>query len=204
MIVLFVGAHPDDIEIGAGGTLMKHLKRGDSIVYIVISRGEKGCTYSDSCDRIRELLNVISSLRLESFHIHGFPDTRLHEHFSDIKNILENIVSKTGPDRVYTHSLNDSHQDHIAVARATMIACRRVPQVLSYWSPSSYNEFRPSYFIDITDVIEEKIKLLENYMSQGRKDYLKRELVRAVNKYMGFLAGSDFAEGFEVVRYLEL
>lgn len=204
MIVLFIGAHPDDIEIGAGGALLKHLKRGDKVGYIVFSRGEKGCSHGDSCNREQELMNVARSLGLNYFQLHSFPDTRLHEHFTEIKDILEDTVLKMRPDRVYTHSLNDSHQDHAVIAKITKIVCRRVPQVLSYWSPSSYNEFHPVYFVDITDVFAEKIKLLENYKSQGSKDYLKRELVYSVNKYMGFLAGTNFAEGFEVLRYVEL
>lgn len=204
MRVLFVGAHPDDIEIGAGGALLKHLRRGDDIVYVVLSRGERGCPQGASCDRVRELLSVIDSLGLKSYYVYEFPDTRLHEHLSEIKDVLESIVMEFKPERVYTHLLSDSHQDHSAVARATKIACRRVRQVLSYWSPSTYSEFRPVFFIDITDVFSEKMMLLESYRSQGQKDYVKRELVYAVNRYMGFLAGGGFAEGFEVVRYVEL
>lgn len=204
MKILFVGAHPDDIEIGAGGTLLKHLMKGDDIVYVVFSKGEKGCPQNEPCDRVQELLSILNSLKLKSFYIHSFPDTRLHEHFSEIKDIIEDLASVFKPDRVYTHSLNDTHQDHSTIARATKIACRHIPQVLSYWSPSSYNEFHPVYFIDITDVFSDKIRLLENYKSQGRKDYVKRELVHTVNKYMGFLAGKSFAEGFEIIRYVEL
>ena len=201
MKVMFISAHPDDIELGAGGTLIKHIRRGDQVFYVVLSRGEKG---GDPVAREREVLEIIDYLGIKIFKLCDYPDTLLNTKFNDIKDELEQLIREYGPVRIYTHSLNDTHQDHRAVAEAVKVAGRRIPQILSFWSPHMYNNFNPNYFIDITDVFMEKIKLLEKYKSQGHKDYLKREIIKGINKYFGFISGVDYAEGFEIVRYREI
>jgi len=201
MIVMFIGAHPDDIELGAGGTLLKHLRRGDKVIYVVLSKGEKG---GDPKEREKELLEVINYLKISDYYIFDFPDTRFYERFIEIKDALEDLIDKYKPDRIYTHSLSDPHQDHRTTAEAVRIAGRKVKQILSFWAPLTYNNFHPSYFINISEVIEEKIKILEFYRSQNHKDFLKREVILGINKYYGFINGVDYAEGFEIIRYIEI
>lgn len=202
MRVMFVGAHPDDIELGAGGALIRHLRRKkDEVFYIVLSKGEKG---GDENEREKELLEIIEYLGIKKFKILDFPDTLMYTRFDEIKNTLEELVSDFKPDRIYTHSLNDSHQDHKTVAEAVKIAGRRVPQILSFWTPLLYNNFHPVYFIDISDVIEEKMKVLEKFRSQNHKDFLKREVILSMNRYFGFINNTKFAEGFEIIRYVEM
>lgn len=201
MRVMFIGAHPDDIELGAGGTLLKHIRKGDEVFYVVISKGERG---GDPKEREREVLEIISYLGIRSYRLFSFPDTLLNTKFNEIKDELESIIKEYGPDRVYTHSLNDSHQDHRAVAEAVKIAGRGVPQILSFWAPLLYNNFSPNYFIDISDVFEEKLKVLEKYRSQGHRDYLKREVIAGVNRYFGFINSVEYAEGFEIIKFREI
>ncbi|MEM4533130.1 MAG: PIG-L deacetylase family protein [Desulfurococcaceae archaeon] len=201
MRILFVGAHFDDIELGAGGALIKHLKKGDEVIYVVISRGEKG---GDPLAREMEVKEILNELNINSFYLFSFPDTRLYEYFNQIKDVVEKIVEKHSPVRIYTHSLKDYHQDHATVANAVKIAGRRTPQVLSFWSPSTYNSFQPEYFIDISEVVRDKFKILGKFKSQSHKDHMKRSLIIAVNKYFGYLSGVKYAEGFEIMRYREL
>lgn len=198
---MFVGAHPDDVELGAGGTLLKHLRRGDKVIYVVLSKGEKG---GNPREREKELLEVINYLGISEYFLFDFPDTRLYEKFLEIKDTLENLINVYRPDRIYTHSLSDSHQDHKTVAEAVKIAGRKVKQILSFWAPLTYNDFRPSYFIDISEFIEEKARILGVFKSQSHKDFLKREVILGINKYYGFMNGVEYAEGFEIVRYIEI
>ena len=200
MRVMFVGAHPDDIELGAGGTLIKHFRKRDEVLYVVLSKGEKG---GDRDEREKELLEVLEYLEIKRFKIFNFPDTLLYTKFDELKNVLEELISDFKPDRIYTHSPNDSHQDHRTVAEAVKIAGRRVPQILSFWAPSLYSNFHPMYFIDISDVIEEKVKVLEKFRSQNRRNFLNKEAILSINRYFGFMNNTRFAEGFEIIRYLE-
>jgi LmbE family N-acetylglucosaminyl deacetylase len=201
MRVLFVGAHPDDIELGAGGTLIKHIKRGDEIMYVCMSRGEKG---GDPKEREMELLEVLNHLKIKNYRLFDFPDTLFNTKLNEMKDLLESIIKEFKPDRIYTHSLNDSHQDHKTLAEAVKIAGRYIPQILSFWSPLLYNNFSPNYFIDISDVFQEKLNLLEKYKSQKDKDFLKREIIIAINRYFGFMNKVEYAEGFEIIKYREL
>lgn len=201
MNVLFIGAHPDDIELGAGGSLIKHIKKGDKIIYLVLSKGEKG---GDPIIRERELKEILDELKIKDHFLFDFPDTRLQEYFIEIKDKIEEIIEKYNPIRIYTHSLRDHHQDHITVANATKIAGRKIPQILSYWSPSTYNNFHPEYFIDISEEMKDKIKILKKFKSQSNKDFLKRSLVKSINRYFGYLSNIRYAEGFEIIRYREI
>ncbi|BCU69986.1 PIG-L deacetylase family protein [Stygiolobus caldivivus] len=201
MRVMFIGAHPDDIELGAGGTLLKHVRKGDQVLYVILSKGEKG---GEPKEREKEVLEIISYLGIKDYKLFSFHDTLLNTKFNEIKDELETIIKDFDPDRLYTHSLNDSHQDHRTVAEAVKIAGRRVPQVLSFWAPLLYNNFSPNYFIDISDVFEEKLKVLEKYKSQGHRDYLKREVIAGINKYFGYINNVDYAEGFEIIKYREV
>ena len=200
MIVMFVGAHPDDIELGAGGALVKHLRKGDKVVYVVLSKGERG---GDPREREREVREVINYLGISNYFLFSFPDTRFYEKFIEIKDVLEDLIERFKPDRIYTHSLSDSHQDHRTTAEAVRVAGRRVKQILSFWAPQTYNNFHPSYFIDISEFIEEKIRILEMFKSQSHKDFLKKETILGINKYYGFMNGVDYAEGFEIIRFIE-
>ncbi|MEM4916266.1 MAG: hypothetical protein QW708_03535 [Desulfurococcaceae archaeon] len=74
--------------------------------------------------------------------------------------------------KVYMHSLRDSHQDHVTVVNAVKITRRRISQVLSFWSPSTYNYFRPEHFIDILEVVKDKSKILGKFKPLNQKDYL--------------------------------
>ncbi|MEN2999471.1 MAG: PIG-L deacetylase family protein [Acidilobaceae archaeon] len=199
MRVLFVGAHPDDIELGAGGTLIKHLKRNHSVLYTIFTRGERG---GEPVERVRELEEVISYLGIKDYLIFDYPDTHLNQRFNELKDLIEDLVTKFRPDRIYTHSLNDAHQDHKTLAEATRVGGRRVAQILSYWSPSTYNHFSPNYFIDIKEEIREKMRVLELYRSQSSR--VKREVVIGINRYHGYMNGLEYAEGFEIVRFREI
>lgn len=200
MRVMFIGAHPDDIELGAGGTLIKHIREGDEIFYVVLTKGERG---GNPKEREKELLEVINYLGIRNYKIFDFPDTLLNTKFNEIKDELEKLINEFKPDRIYTHSLNDGHQDHRTVAEAVRVAGRKVPQILSFWAPLVYNNFHPVYFIDISDTIEEKLRVLEIYRSQSHKDFLKREVIIGINKYHGFMNNIQFAEGFEIIRFIE-
>ena len=200
MIVMAIGAHPDDIELGMGGTLIKHIKRGDEVIYVVLSKGEKS---GNPDKRERELMDVIKYLGIKKYALGDFPDTYFPKYFHEIKDYLEDLIRKYNPRRIYTHSLNDVHQDHSTVARASIIAGRKVGEILCYMGPTNYNRFKPTYFVDISDVINEKIKLLKFHSSQLDKYYANPEYVLGLCRAFGYMSMREYAEGFEVIRFIE-
>ena len=198
--VLAIGAHPDDVEIGVGGILLRHAAAGDSIVLLTLTGGEQG---GDTEKRIEE-----SKAAAEFFSAKlvfaDLTDTNVDEGGVTIEAI-EKVVADHAPQTIYTHTAHDVHQDHRNVHRATMVAARNVPRVYCYQAPSSTIDFRPTRFIGIDEYLDGKIEAIKAHMSQAEvRGYLDEELMRATARYWGRFTRSRFVEPLEVVREADL
>lgn len=193
--VLAIGAHPDDVEIGCGGTLASHAARGDRLVVLTLSSGE--CAGRPEA-RAAESRAAADQLGAELV-LGNLTDTRISEGPATIEAI-EDVVRRVNPTTVYVHSSADRHQDHRNVHRAAMVATRSVPSVYCYQSPSTTTEFRPHRFTPVTDFIDEKLDLLAYYDSQTGKDYLAPERIKATAIYWSRFAKAAHVEPFEVIR----
>ena len=197
--VLAVGAHPDDIEIGCGATLLRHRRLGHAITVLTLSRGAVG---GEIELRRREAAGASMALSAELL-MADLPDTRIGDSH-DAVELVEAAIAHARPTTVYVHSKADNHQDHRAVHEATVIAARRVPQLYCYQSPSSRNEFAPTKFVPVGETIEEKVELLAHYRSQAQRHYLAPDLVVATARYWARqLPHARYAEPFEVLRASE-
>src|ERR1039457_1414594 len=107
-VVLAVGAHPDDIELGSGGTLYKAVQEGAQVIALYMTRGGKTI---DTNVRMRESIEAMQILGVKEVCFENFPDTEIPDSFEAI-NCLEQYALKYQPDIVLTHSINDTHQDH--------------------------------------------------------------------------------------------
>lgn len=194
--VLAVGAHPDDVEIGAGGTLLAHRASGDSVTILTLSGGARG---GDAAVRRREAEAAAAILRARLI-IEDLEDTGIREG-DPTTAIIERVLSDTRPTIVYTHSVNDIHQDHRNTHSATMVAARSVPYVLCFQSPSSTIAFRPSRFVSIEHTLDRKLDAIGAFASQAStREYLDDSLLRASARYWARFGGGTAVEPFEVVR----
>lgn len=194
--VLAIGAHPDDVEIGVGGTLSAHSAAGDSIVILTMSRGARGGTAED---RHQESMAAAELLHARLF-LEDLEDTKISGGDPTV-GIIEKIVAEVRPDVVYVHSANDRHQDHRAVHAAAQIATRSVSTVCCYQSPSATVDFKPSRFVPIDEFTEHKLALLRCFESQaGIRDYLAPDFVLASARYWSRFGGGTHCEPLEVVR----
>ncbi|GEP32652.1 hypothetical protein NSZ01_04200 [Nocardioides szechwanensis] len=197
--VLAVGAHPDDVEIGAGATLLRHRALGHPLSILTLSRGAVG---GDRDARRREAVGAAVALSAELL-MGDLPDTRMEDEPGMI-TLIEGVIAAVRPTTVYVHSAADNHQDHRAVHHATVIAARRVPQLFCYQSPSSRNEFAPTKFVAVDTTIHEKVEVLAHYRSQSTRHYLEPDLVVASARYWARqLTHTRYAEPFEVMRASE-
>lgn len=197
--VLAVGAHPDDVEIGAGATLLRHRTLGHPVSVLTLSRGAVG---GNRDDRRREAVGAAVALSAELL-MGDLPDTRMAD-APDMVSLIEGAMAVVRPTTVYVHSAADNHQDHRAVHDATVIAARRVQQLFCYQSPSSRNDFAPTKFVAVDATIHEKVAVLANYRSQATRHYLEPELVVASARYWARqLPHTRYAEPFEVLRASE-
>ncbi len=194
--VLAIGAHPDDVEIGCGGILANHHQQGDEICILTLSRGANGGNAADRVHEARRAANLLKAALI----VEDLEDTRIGEGPETIEPIRR-AIDQFDPTIVYTHSLNDSHQDHRNVHRATVVAGRQVKAIECYQSPSTTIRFMPSRFVDITQHLPEKQALINCYASQvSHRDYLRASLIESTAEYWGRFAGFSKVEPLEVVR----
>ena len=195
-IVLAIGAHPDDVEFGCAGTLAKHRADGDSLNILTLSMGEVG---GDSLIRRQESQKAAEMQNAQLF-MGNFIDTDI-THSSTTIQFIEKIVEEVQPTHIYTHSFHDSHQDHRSTYQATITACRKIPNLYCYLSPSGTVDFKPNVFINIDKLIEVKLLVLGAFSSQmSIRPYLEPDLIKATARYWGRFSNYHLVEPMEVIK----
>ncbi|WP_454784703.1 PIG-L family deacetylase [Legionella sp. WA2024007413] len=199
-VILAIGAHPDDVEIGCGGSLVLHQLNQDSIHILTLSLGERG-----GDPQLRKIEAEQAARELNAnLYLYNLMDTQISNTSVTI-NYIEKVIKEVNPTHIYTHSLHDSHQDHRNVHHATLVAARKVKNIYCYASPSSTVNFKPNLFIDIKSVLERKLEIIALYKSQSvSKPYLSSELVCATAAFWGRYINYSMAEAMEVIRQQQI
>jgi two-component system, NtrC family, response regulator HydG len=194
--VLAIGAHPDDVEIGAGGALLVHRSMGHEVSILTLSRGARGGsqdTRAGESDRAARSLGA-------TLFLEDLKDTRISEGDPTIGAISE-VVDSVRPTVIYTHSPHDVHQDHRNTHRAAMVAVRGVGRVYCFQSPSATVDFRPTRFVTIDDQIDGKLQAINAFVSQVEiRRYLEPDLIESTARYWSRFGDGRYAEAFEVIR----
>jgi len=196
--ILAIGAPPDDIELGCGGSLAKLARDGARIHALVLSRGGRGC--HAGIDRSDESHRALRRLGVTEVIQQDFPDTRFPACRNDIVAVIEQACAQIAPHRVYTMCGEDHHQDHRTVHEASIIACRSIPQILCYESPSTLPQFAPQVFEDISAQLDLKIHALREHASQGDRHYMQEDHLRCHAQFRGQQIGIGPSEGFVPYR----
>jgi two-component system, NtrC family, response regulator HydG len=196
-IVLAIGAHPDDIEIGAAGTLLAHRAARDTIAMLTLSRGARG---GEEDRRVRESRKAAEVIGARLF-LKDLEDTKISEGDPTVA-LIEEVIAEVQPTVVYTHSVHDVSQDHRNAHRAAMVAAGKVGQVYCYQSPSATIDFHPAHFVAIDQHIGTKLSTLDIFGSQvAARDYLEPAVIESTARYWARFCGGSHAEAFEVVRH---
>lgn len=204
--VLFIGAHPDDIELGCSGALLNHLNKKDDIYIIVFSQGEKGLNEkSENRSSISKKIYIKCGVLEENIFMLNLPDTKFLENRESIFKFIEKTCIDFDINKVFTHTNKEYHQDHIVIHEETLRAARNVQNILTYESNAhTYPTFSPTYFIDITDYIDKKISIINKHLSQKDKKYCEEENIRSLAKLRGYQSRTfKFSEAFEIIRILQ-
>ncbi len=196
MNVVAVGAHPDDVELGCGAVLLRHVARGDEVTILVLTAGQRGLV--DGMSRPKEQEAAAALLGVD-LRWGGFEDGSVPDGAETI-TVIDDVLAAAGADILYTHALEDTHQDHRATATASLAAARRLPTVLQYETPSSQH-FEPTVYVDVADTIEAKLGALRAHLSQVlRPGPVELEAIEAQARFRGFQGRVRHAEAFEVAR----
>lgn len=218
MRILAVGCHPDDIEIACSGTLSKCVKRGDKVIVCHVSSGNLGHVVipPKELTKIRaEEARKAGALAGIEVISGGFDDLDIYDNNSKARDKMVDIIRYAQPDLIITHDPNDYMPDHTAVSRLVFDAsfAATVPNYKSgqknsaklvpiyYMDTLAGVNFNPTEYVDISEEIDLKIKMLECHESQlvwmREHDGIDfADMVRTCSRYRGYQCGAEYAEGF--------
>ena len=194
--VLAIGAHPDDVEIGAAGTLTMHRRMGHEVSILTLSRGARGGTEGTRASESVKAAEVIGA----TLYHEDLQDTSIREGDPTI-GVISRIVEAVRPTVIYTHSLHDVHQDHRNTHLAALVAVRQVGRVYCFQSPSATVDFRPTRFVNIDEQLDRKLEAIDAFASQVEiRVYLEPDLITGTARYWSRYCEGRYAEPFEVIR----
>lgn len=224
MNVLAIGCHPDDLEIGCGGTLAKLAATGHTVTMVHAASGDKGHRRIPPEDLIgirraeARAAGALIGARVISLEI---PDLSVKSDHDDLILKLVRIIRETKPDYIITHPPEDYMKDHMEVSRAVFDASfaatvphydrEEGPDMVHRATPIFYMDtlagvgFLPSEYVDISNYIDTKLAMINCHRSQIKWlqehdgiDFL--DFVSTISKFRGIQCGKAYAEGFTMCK----
>lgn len=213
MNVMVFAPHNDDEILGAGGTIRKHVLKGDSVSVCEITSGPRYRLIQEEAVKAHELLGVRRTWFL------GFPVGKLRNlEQAELNGKIVSILQEARPEIVYLPFIGDMHMDHRETLESAMVGLRpihnsSVREIYMYetlsetgWNlPQPDRAFIPNVWIDISDTFEEKLKAMECFKSQICEYPHPRsaEGIEALAKYRGSTIGVKYAECFMAIRIIK-
>lgn len=196
--VLFIGAHPDDIELGCGA-LIHQIAPQTEILCVTLSDNQKNPTLKNVAGEHLRSMAILGVPREKvvfgPFTTRIFPDSRqeILEYFLKLRHDFD-------PDLIFVHSRQDVHQDHNTITEESLRAFRGIT-VLGFDVVRSSYGFFPHFLAEVSEAdVNAKIEALSQYETYRDKYYFNDELTRAIMVRHGALAEKPFAEGFDILR----
>ena len=203
--VLVLAPHTDDGEFGCGGTMARLIENRVKVTYAAFSTAAKSVPEGFPKDvlkhEVRAATSVLgipeSDLKVYDFEVRTFPTVR--------QDILEEMIvlqQQLHPDCVMMPALIDLHQDHKTIAEEGLRAFKRTT-VLAYEIPWNNLNFAHQAYVRLEERhVEKKVEALACYESQGHRNYTREDYIRNVALTRGINIGCEFAEVFEVYRWI--
>ena len=200
-----IGAHPDDIEMGCAGTLARIQEMGTEVHCVVMSICEEEQSKEESDIRKNEFTAASEILGIKTCTAQNFPNRELPNHSTEIMDYLGSLQSELQPELVLIPWMEDSHQDHSALAYAAIRSFRKNETIIQYEILRyGSHTFTPNLFVDITKHINTKLTALECYKTQKAKRgiYFDKRSYEALAITRGAQVGFEYAEGFVSYKHL--
>ncbi|ROI02511.1 bacillithiol biosynthesis deacetylase BshB1 [Kaistella haifensis] len=227
--VLAIGAHPDDVELGCGGTLAKLISEGKKVAIVDLTQGELG-TRGTNFTRAEEAAEASKILGISARENLKMKDGFI-QNSEEYQMKIVTMIRKYQPEIVLSNAIDDRHPDHAKASKLVSDACFlsglvKIETVLEGnnqqpWRPKhifnyiQWKNITPDFVIDITDFMQKKIDACLAYKTQfydpnstepmtpiATKDFLESLTYRAQD--LGRLSGVDFAEGFTTEKLIAL
>jgi LmbE family N-acetylglucosaminyl deacetylase len=197
--ILCLGAHSDDIEIGAGGTILDLISKGVllDVTWCVLSAGNQRVV--EAQESARSFLKGAASV---SVKFGTFDDSFFPSQSREIKDWLNNVRAGCNPDIIFTHARDDAHQDHREISRLSGNVFRD-HLIMEYEIPKWDGDIsRPNVYVPLSDyALDLKVALLlDHFGTQRSKDWFDAETFRGLARLRGIecRAPARFAEAFTV------
>ncbi|MDF1603457.1 PIG-L deacetylase family protein [Nocardioides sp. YIM 152315] len=194
--VLCLGAHPDDIEIGCGGTLLALGARERTTVRSAVLTGSEL--------RAEEARNAARAFGVTDLALSSLPDGRLPAHWAEVKQTLEDLATGPRPDVVLAPRPDDSHQDHRLIAELVSTTWRD-SLVLHYEIPKWDGDLsRATHYVPLTaEQAHRKVELLhDSFVSQKDRDWWDDETFLGLMRLRGIECRAPYAEAFTAPKVL--
>lgn len=196
--VLFLGAHPDDIELGCGA-LIHHIAPFSDLLCVTLSDNQQNPLLKNVVEEAYRSMAVLgvpkACVRFGPLTTRVFPQER--------QQILEYFLQLRGeyqPDIIFVHSEHDMHQDHRTMTEESLRAFRGIT-VLGFDVVRSSHGFFPNFLVEVNEQdVDAKIQALSQYETYRDKYYFDAELTRSILVRHGALAERKYAEGFHILR----
>jgi N-acetylglucosamine malate deacetylase 1 len=198
--ICFIGAHPDDIELGSGA-LISHISNQTEIISVTLSDNQKNPLLTNVVHEHRKSMSRLG-VKPENVIVSSF-ETRRFPHFrQEILEYLIDLNHQHKPDIVFTHTKADIHQDHATVTEECLRAFRGTT-VLGFDVLRSSYGFFPNFLVEVDEQdVSNKIAALSEYETYTGKYYFDPEITRATLIRHGALAERKYAEGFDILRII--
>ena len=216
--ILVIAVHPDDETLGCGGTLLKHKANGDEIHWLIATdiKESEGYDISAIKQRNKEITKVEDLYGFTSVNKLDLSTTKVDTYsMSVLVSKISSVIDRIKPDTIYLPFKGDVHSDHKYIFDAAY-SCTKIfrhPFIKKIYMMETLSEtefslsikedsFVPNVFVDISEFMDKKIKLMNIYESEiGKHPFPRSERnIRALATYRGATSGCDYAESFMLLK----
>jgi len=216
--ILVIAVHPDDETLGCGGTLLKHKANGDEIHWLIATdiKESEGYDIPAIKQRNKEIKKVENLYGFTSVNKLDLSTTKVDAYsMSVLVSKISSVIDRIKPDTIYLPFKGDVHSDHKYIFDAAYSCTKtfRYPFIKKIYMMETLSEtefslstkedsFVPNVFVDISEFMDKKIKLMNIYESEiGKHPFPRSERnIRALATYRGATSGCDYAEGFMLIK----
>lgn len=203
--ICILAPHTDDGELGAGGLIHRYKDIAKEIKYYAFSICSDSLPKHLANDTLKsECMNATKTLGVNRKNLHFF-DYKVRAFHENRQKILDNIIAIRAdfkPEVILTPSSSDIHQDHKVIYEESVRAFKN-NIVLGYEMPWNCLSHRSELLVNISEAnLQTKIKALQMYTSQLHRRYVSEETIRSIAVYNGLKANTNYAEAFEVIRWV--
>lgn len=203
--ILVLAPHTDDGELGCGGAMARFLREGNRVVCVAFSTCRQSLPEDKPSDILKtEFLSSMAAygLDLENAIVLDYQVRRFQDNRQEILDDMIRLNREYRPDMVFMPSIQDVHQDHHTIAQEAMRAFKQTT-LLGYEEPWNNYSFNNQCYIPLEAAdVETKIAALSHYETQQHRNYMKPEFIRGLANVRGVQIGREYAEVFEIMRWV--